>query len=93
MGDDRVRRDASADTLLVRRDAHGVGVERLTAGEFAWLAALADGANLAAALEAAHETDRGFDFGRALHVHVGASTIASIAPDGRQDATGRATNA
>jgi hypothetical protein len=92
-GVDRVRPDASADTLLVRRDAEGIGIERLTAGEFAWLAALAGGAPLADAIEAASMAEPGFDLGPVLHSHVGASTIGSIVPDRCQDAAGTATNA
>jgi hypothetical protein len=80
-GAEPVPGDACAETLLVRRDALGVGVERLAAGEAAWLAALADGATLAAAIERARAADPGFDLGPALHAHVGASTIASIVPE------------
>ena len=58
-GDDRVALDgASADRLLVRRDANdAVSVERLPAGDFAWLAALADDATFAAAIDAATASD------------------------------------
>jgi len=80
-GDNRVDPDARADALLVRRDAGAIGIERLDAAEFAWLAALADGATLAAAIAAAMAVGADFDLGSVLHAHIGASTIASIAPD------------
>lgn len=77
-GDDRVDVDGAGDTLLVRRDASGIGIERLGAGEFAWLAALADGATLGASIDAARTAEATFDLGRALHAHIGAATIVSV---------------
>jgi hypothetical protein len=78
-GDDHVRLDPAGEALLVRRDAAGVAVLRLAAGDFAWLATLAGGATLAAAIDAATRADAAFDLGRALHAHVAGGTIAGIA--------------
>lgn len=80
-GDDRVGLDESADRLLVRRDARGATLERLSAGEFAWLRALQADATLAAAIETAQHVDAGFDLGDALRTHIGNATLSSIAAD------------
>ncbi|MEP7180553.1 MAG: DNA-binding domain-containing protein [Betaproteobacteria bacterium] len=77
-GDARVSLDEGADTLLVRRDAHGVSIERIGAGDFAWLAALAGNATLGSAIDAAQTADAGFDLGTALRAHIAAGTIAAI---------------
>ena len=79
-GDDRVALDgASADRLLVRRDANdAVSVERLPAGDFAWLAALAGDATFAAAIDAATASRGEFDLGAALRAHIGDGTIAAV---------------
>ena len=77
-GDATVPPDASACALLVRRDAGGIGIERLAPGDYAWLAAFAAGATFAAAIDAASRADAEFDLGRALHIHVGAATIVAI---------------
>ena len=74
----RVAFGEGADRLLVRRDAHGVSVERLEPGEHAWLAALAAGSSLGGAIGAAQEADRGFDLGTALQAHIGAGTIMAV---------------
>jgi hypothetical protein len=80
-GDDHVRPDAITEALLVRRDAPGVAVLRLPAGDYAWLAALADGATLAAAIDAATSADAAFDLGRALQAHIAEATIAAISAE------------
>ena len=80
-GDDRGGPGESADRLLVRRDAHGATLERLSAGEFAWLSALQSGATLAAAIDAAQRVEASFDLGDALHAHIGTGTLSSIAAD------------
>jgi len=72
----------SGDRLLVRRDAAGIGVERLAAGEHAWLVALADGVPLGASVDAACQADSAFDLGHVLHAHIGAATIVSVLADG-----------
>jgi hypothetical protein len=77
-GELRVPPDAPRDTLCVRRDPDGIVIERLSAGDFAWLAALADGAAFAVAIDVARRADAAFDLGRALHTHIGNGTIASL---------------
>ncbi len=64
--------------LLIRRDAHGISVERLPLGDHAWLVALAAGASLGAAIEAAQDADATFDLGAALRAHVLAGTISAV---------------
>jgi hypothetical protein len=80
-GDDRVEFEGAGDRLLVRRDAGGIAIERVAAGDFAWLAALAKGAPLGASIDAARSAEGGFDLGGALHTHIGAATIVSLAVD------------
>ena len=77
-GDLHVPPDAPGDTLCVRRDPDGIAIERLPAGDFAWLAALAKGAPFAVAIDVAQNADAAFDLGRALHAQIGNGTIASI---------------
>jgi hypothetical protein len=77
-GDTRVSLDEGADRLLVRRDADGISLQRLAAGEFAWLAALADASTLAAAIDAAQAADPDFDLGSTLRAHIQAGTIAAV---------------
>ena len=76
--DARVPADAPGDALCVRRDPDGIVIERLPAGDFAWLAALGEGATLADGIEAARRADADFDLGRALHAQIGNGTIAAI---------------
>lgn len=76
--DGRTSGAGAGDRLLVRRDACGVAIERLDAGEFAWLAALAAGSTLAGAQDAARVADPAFDLAAALHAHIGAGTIAVV---------------
>jgi len=78
-GDDQVMLDEGADTLRVGREARGVALERLGAGDFAWLAALASAAPLGAAIEAAQTADAHFDLGVALRTHIATGTIAAVA--------------
>jgi hypothetical protein len=77
-GDDQVMLDEGANALLIRRDEHGIALESLDRGEFAWLSALAAGAALGTAIDAALEADAAFDLGTALSKHIAAATIASI---------------
>jgi hypothetical protein len=77
-GDDRVMLDEGSDALLVQRDAKGVSLERIAAGDHAWLAALAAGATLGAAIEAAQNADATFDLGIALRDHIAAGTIIAV---------------
>jgi hypothetical protein len=71
--------DAGPDFLLVRRDPDGIAIERIGAGEHAWLAALADGGTLGAALDAAAAVDPGFALADALRAHLAAGTLAAVA--------------
>ena len=79
--DARLPPDAPGDSLCVRRDPDGIVIERLAAGDFAWLAALGEGATFAAAIDAARSADAAFDLGRALHAQIGNGTIAAIGDD------------
>ena len=78
-GDPRIATDEGGDRLAVRRDPDGIVVERLPAGDFAWLAALATGGTLADAIDAAQSADPAFDLGRALYAQIGNGTVAAIA--------------
>jgi hypothetical protein len=80
-GDDRVALDEGAETLLIRREEHGVSLERVGAGEYAWLAALAAGSALGATIEAAQTADATFDLGSTLRSHIAAGTIAAVIAD------------
>jgi hypothetical protein len=77
-GDERIDLEEGGIVLLVRRDADGVGLQPLDRAEHAWLAALARGATLGEAIDAAVAADMMFDLGAALHAHIGAGTIAAI---------------
>jgi hypothetical protein len=77
-GDDRVSLDEGADAILVRRDAHGVSLTRTAAGERAWLEALAAGATLGVAIDAAQDADATFDLSSALRTRIADSTIMSV---------------
>jgi len=79
--DARVPADAPGHTVCVRRDPDGIVIERLAGGDFAWLAALGNGATLAAAIDAARSADPDFDLGRALHAQIANGTIAAIRVD------------
>ena len=67
------------DLLLVRRESGVVVIERLAPGDHAWLAALADGADLAGALEAALSVEPTFDLTTALRSFIGNGTLTGIA--------------
>jgi hypothetical protein len=79
--DARVSLDEGGVAVLVRRDAHGVSLEKIAAGEHAWLAALAAGATLGAAIDAAQAADATFDLGSALRERIADATIAGIAEE------------
>jgi hypothetical protein len=80
-GDERLAPEAAGEALCVRRDPDGIVLERLSAAEFAWLAALAEGAALAGAIDAARNADPSFDLARALHTYIHNRTIASLSGD------------
>jgi hypothetical protein len=75
VGDLRVDFDAMPDRLRIRREPGGVSLDRITPGELAWLAALMDGAALAATIAGAQAADVTFDLGTALHRFIGDGTI------------------
>jgi len=70
---------AGPDHLLVRREGPSPVIERLAAADFAFLAALAGGSDLAAALEAALAFDADFELGVALPAHIGSGVLAELA--------------
>ena len=74
----RVEFGAGEDFLLVRREDGGVVVERVEPGHFAWLAALAAGADLAQALDAAFHADATFDLGTCLRSCIANGTLTGI---------------
>ena len=78
IGEDRVSLDEGPDALLVRREASGVTIERLTAALHAWLAALATGATLGAAIEAAEATTVRLDLATSLAARIADGTIAAV---------------
>ena len=76
--DERVSLDEGGVAVLIRRDAHGVSLARIGAGEHAWLAALAVGATLGAAIDAAQDADATFDLGSTLRERIADATIAEV---------------
>jgi hypothetical protein len=80
-GDPAVAFDGRIDRLLVRREGEGVTIERLADGDFALLRALDDGADLAAALEAATTADALFDLGTALRAFIASRTLTGLRPE------------
>lgn len=78
LGDERVDLDAGADLLLVRREARGVTIERLPAGEYGFLASLATASSLGAAIEAAQNADAAFDLATALRARIADGTIVGV---------------
>ena len=77
--DERVSLDEGSVAVLVRRDSHGISLTRIGAGEHTWLAALAAGASLGAAIDAAQDVDATFDLGSTLRERIADATIAGIA--------------
>jgi len=77
-GADRVALDEGADALLVRRDSGGVSIERLAVAEHVWLAALAGGASLGAAIEATKGRGAALDLAAALGRRIGDGSIVGV---------------
>jgi putative DNA-binding protein len=77
--DGQVDLDAGADHLLVRRERDAPTLTRIAPEDFAFLAALATGADLASALEAAVAIEGDFDLAAALRTFIADGTIASLA--------------
>jgi hypothetical protein len=80
-GDGRVSLDEGPDRMLVRRDARGVSIERVAAGAHAFLSALAAGAALGDAIEAAQRADAQFDLQTTLAERIADGTIAGVAAE------------
>ena len=78
--DDRVDLGEGSDALLVRRAADDIVIERLAAGEHAFLAALAGNRNLSDATERACGTEPSFDLAAMLGRHVAAGTVIAFLP-------------
>jgi hypothetical protein len=76
--DPNVAFDTGADHLLVRRTGGAIVIERLPAGDHAWLRALRDGADLEHALDAALAVDTAFDLAAAMRTHIGSGTLTGI---------------
>ena len=79
-GDDRVDLGEGGDMLLVRRAADGVLIERLAAGEHAFLAALAGNRSLNDATGRASGVEPSFDLAGALRRHVTAGSLVAFLP-------------
>lgn len=77
-GEDRVDLGEGGDTLLVSRGNAGVSIERISAGERAFLAALADNATLAEAAGRAQEVEALFELAATLRRHVTGQTIVAF---------------
>jgi hypothetical protein len=75
---ERVSVDPGSDRLLIRREPGGVTIERVGAGEYAWLAALSAGLSLGEAIEAAQDADALFDLGTALRARIEDGAIAGV---------------
>ena len=77
-GDEQISLDGGPDRLLIRREPDGVTIERIGAGEFAWLGALAAGLSLGEAIEAAQDADASFDLGTTLRARIEDGSIAGV---------------
>jgi hypothetical protein len=71
--------NAGGEDLLVRREGATPTIERLSAAEHAWLSALAAGADLASALDAALAADETFDLGTTLRERIADGTLMAVA--------------
>jgi hypothetical protein len=67
-----------AEHILTRRSGEAPLVERVAGAEFAWLRALAGGADFGTALAQAMEIDSDFDLGEALQWRVADGTIGGV---------------
>lgn len=77
-GEHAIDFDAPPEHLLVRREAGVAAIERIDAGEHAWLAALDHACTLASALDAALATDPAFAFERTLRDRIADRTLAAL---------------
>lgn len=79
-GDAGVSLEEPGDRLLVRREAGEVLVEKIAPGEYAFLQAIARGADFAGCLAAATAADPRFDLGVVLAARIADRTIAGFLP-------------
>jgi hypothetical protein len=77
-GDERVALDSGPDRLLIRRESDRVTIERVGAGEYAWLAALSARLSLGDAIEAAQDADPSFDLGTTLRARIEDGSISGV---------------
>jgi hypothetical protein len=77
-GDDRVDLGEGGDALLVWRTADGIAIERLAAGERAFLAALARNERLTVAAESAAGAEASFDLTDVLRRYVAGQAIVAF---------------
>lgn len=75
---DPIDLSSGGEQALVRRNGDGIVIYRLTAGEFAWLAAIAGARSLHFALQAALDADRNFDLGSTLQRWVYNGTLVDF---------------
>ena len=66
------------ERLLIRRDPHGVSIERVDAAELAWLGALAAGATFGESIDAAQSATAAFDLAAALRARIADGTIVGV---------------
>lgn len=76
-GEPNVDSGVGHDHLRVRREPEGVAIERIPAGDFAFLSAL-HGSALGEAIGRAQDADALFDLRTALHRFIGDGTIVGI---------------
>jgi hypothetical protein len=76
---DAIDLKAGPDHLLVRREGSAPVIERLAPADFAFLATLAGGGDLATALEAALAFDADFELGAALPAQIASGVLAELA--------------
>jgi uncharacterized protein len=76
--DEVVDFSAGTDYLMIRRESDEVVVERVTAAEFAWLRVLAQGLDLAMALDSTVALDPEFDLGAALRARIADRTLIGV---------------
>lgn len=77
-GDEAIDPASGGNRLLVMRRGHDVELEPLDAAEYRLLSALASGACLGAALEAALAEEAAFDLGACLQRHIAAGTLVDF---------------
>ena len=78
-GDQHVDLDMGGDELVLMQEPDfSITIERLTRGDYAFLAACSNGATVAGALGAAIDVDANFDFAKALPVQIDRGRITDF---------------